>query len=78
MYDATVAPKGKHIISMWAKYEPVKPRGASWDDLREQEGNRLIDVLTEYAPNFRASIIDWLVYTPADLERRKAGLVQRQ
>ena len=42
----------------------------SWDELREREGNRLIDTLTEYAPNFRESLLDWLVYTPADLEQR--------
>ena len=70
VYDRTIAPEGTHIVSMWVRYEPVKPKEGTWDQLREQEGNRLIDVLTEYAPNFRKSIIDWLVYTPMDLERR--------
>ena len=60
VYDRTIAPEGTHIVSMWVRYEPVKPKEGTWDQLREQEGNRLIDVLTEYAPNFRKSIIDWL------------------
>jgi phytoene dehydrogenase-like protein len=70
VYDQTIAPPGKHIVSMWVRYEPSHPRGVSWDDIREAQGNLLIDAVTEYAPNFRSSLIDWLVYTPADLERR--------
>ncbi len=70
VYDPTIAPDGKHIVSMWVRYYPVHPNGATWDDLREAEGNRLIDALTVYAPNFRRSLIDWVLYTPADLEQR--------
>jgi phytoene dehydrogenase-like protein len=70
VYDPTVAPEGQHIVSMWARYYPVHPDGTTWDAVREAEGNRLIDALTEYAPNFRKSLIDWVLYTPADLERR--------
>jgi phytoene dehydrogenase-like protein len=55
---------------MWARYQPVQPRGATWDALREQEGQRLIDTLTAYAPNFRRSLLDWVLYTPADIESR--------
>ena len=33
-------------------------------------GERIIDVLTEYAPNFRESLIDWTVQTPIDIEER--------
>jgi len=70
VYDYTVAPEGKHIVSMWVRFLPVKPKDTTWDELRESVGNQLIDLLTEYAPNFRRSLIDWLVYTPADIERR--------
>lgn len=70
VYDRTVVPEGKHIVSMWVRFEPVQPMGTTWDALRRQEGERLIDLFSEYAPNFRDSIIDWMLYTPADLERR--------
>jgi len=70
VYDRTVAPADKHIVSMWVRFLPVKPKDATWDDLRESIGNQLIDLLTDYAPNFRSSVIDWLIYTPADIERR--------
>ena len=70
VYDRTVAPEGKHIVSMWVRFLPVKPKDGTWDDLRESVGNQLIDLLTDYAPNFRRSVIDWLIYTPTDIERR--------
>ncbi|MGH3853906.1 MAG: phytoene desaturase family protein [Pseudonocardiaceae bacterium] len=70
VYDHTVAPKGRHIVSMWVRFLPVRPKAASWDSLRACVGEQLIDLLTGYAPNFRRSLIHWLVYTPADIERR--------
>ncbi len=70
VYDKTIAPEGKHIVSMWVRFYPVHPEEGTWDALRETVGNQLIDLITEYAPNFRASLIDWLVYTPADMEQR--------
>jgi len=70
VYDHTVAPEGKHIVSMWVRFYPVHPKEGSWDSLRSQVGEGLIDLITEYAPNFRSSIIDWLLYTPIDIENR--------
>jgi len=70
VYDSSVAPEGKHIVSMWVRFLPVHPTEGSWADLRERVGEQLIDLMTEYAPNFRDSLIDWLVYTPADIEQR--------
>lgn len=70
VYDRTVAPEGRHIVSMWVRFLPVTPKAGSWDDLRVPFGEQLIDVLTSYAPNFRRSVLDWLVFTPADIERR--------
>lgn len=70
VYDHTVAPAGKHIVSMWVRFYPVRPTAGNWDSLQTAVGEQLIDVLTSYAPNFRRSIIHWLVYTPADIQRR--------
>ena len=70
VYDTSIAPQGKHIVSMWIRYEPVHPKGSTWDELRQGEGERLIDLFTEYAPNFRKSVTDWLLLTPVDIERR--------
>lgn len=69
-YDDSIAPQGKHIVSMWIRYEPVRPAGASWEALRESEARRLIGLFGEYAPNYPDSVRDWVLHTPLDLERR--------
>jgi phytoene dehydrogenase-like protein len=70
VYDPSVAPPGRHLVSIRVKFEPSHLREGSWDGIRQQLGERVIDALTEYAPNFRGSILDWIVHTPDDLERR--------
>jgi phytoene dehydrogenase-like protein len=69
-YDPSVAPAGQHTLSIFSMYAPVHPNRGSWDDLRRESGERLIDAVSEYAPNFRSAILDWLLFTPLDLERR--------
>jgi phytoene dehydrogenase-like protein len=67
--DPTVAPPGKHLMSMFIQYAPYKLRAGSWDDLRESFADRCFDLLNEYAPNFKRSVIARQVLTPLDLER---------
>lgn len=68
--DSTIAPDGKHIMSMFVQYAPYKlADGQSWDDLREDFGDRCIRVLAEYAPNVPDVIEHRQVLTPLDLER---------
>jgi phytoene dehydrogenase-like protein len=67
--DDTVAPPGKHLMSMFIQYAPYQLRGATWDELREGFADRCFDLLDEYAPNFKRSVIARQVLTPVDLER---------
>ncbi len=67
--DPTVAPAGKHVMSMFIQYAPYRLRGATWDELREPFADRCFDLLDEYAPNFKRSVIARQVLTPLDLER---------
>jgi phytoene dehydrogenase-like protein len=67
--DPTVAPPGKHLMSMFIQYAPYKLSGGSWDGLREGFADRCFDVLDEYAPNFKRSVLARQVLTPLDLER---------
>src|SRR5438132_1924801 len=67
--DPSVAPPGKHLMSMFIQYAPYKLRGATWDELRESFADRCFDVLNEYAPNFKRSVLARQVLTPLDLER---------
>jgi phytoene dehydrogenase-like protein len=70
MYDPTLAPPGRHIMGIFLQYAPYTLRNGNWDQLRESYADRVIDLITGYAPNFRSIIIDRQVLTPLDLERR--------
>src|SRR5919206_68134 len=67
--DPTVAPPGKHLMSMFVQYAPYELRDGSWDDQREAFADRCFDLLDEYAPNFKRSVLDRQVLAPPDLER---------
>jgi len=67
--DPTVAPPGRHLMSMFVQYAPYELRDGSWDDQRDTFADRCFDLLDEYAPNFKRSVLDRQVLTPVDLER---------
>jgi phytoene dehydrogenase-like protein len=67
--DPTVAPPGRHLMSMFVQYAPYELRDGSWDDRREAFADRCFDLMDEYAPNFKRSVLDRQVLTPPDLER---------
>lgn len=71
-YDPSLAPPGKHIISLFVQYAPYHPDGASWDEMKETYADRVIDTIAEYAPNLPDIILHRQVLTPADLEREFA------
>ena len=67
--DDTVAPPGQHLMSMFVQYAPYKLREGNWDELKESFADRCFDILNEYAPNFKRSVIARQVLSPLDLER---------
>jgi hypothetical protein len=67
--DPSLAPAGKHLMSMFIQYAPYKLRGTTWDEEREPFADRCFDLLNEYAPNFKKSVIARQILTPLDLER---------
>jgi phytoene dehydrogenase-like protein len=67
--DAGVAPPGKHLMSMFVQYAPYKLREGDWDNLKESFADRCFDLLDEYAPNFKRSVLARQVLSPLDLER---------
>ena len=67
--DPTVAPPGKHLMSMFIQYAPYKLREGNWDELKDGFADRCFAILNEYAPNFKQAVIDRQIVTPLDLER---------
>src|SRR5206468_10821951 len=49
--DNTVAPLGKHLMSMFIQYAPYKLKEGNWDDIKDKFADRCFDILDEYAPN---------------------------
>jgi phytoene dehydrogenase-like protein len=70
IYDPALAPPGKHIMGIFLQYAPYTLRDANWDDLREPYGDRVLDVIAEYAPNIHRIVAERQVLSPLDLERR--------
>jgi phytoene dehydrogenase-like protein len=69
--DETVAPPGKYVMSMFTQYFPYKlAPGLSLAEERERYADRCFDLMNEYAPNFKRSVIARQVLTPVDLEGR--------
>ena len=67
--DETLAPEGKHIMNIFSQYGPNKLRpGLSWANEREAYGDRVLDIMEEYAPGFKSSVIHRQIITPEDLE----------
>ncbi len=70
MYDATLAPEGKYVMSVFVQYAPYTLQGTTWDELREPFAERVLDTIAEYAPNIRSIVRERQVLTPPDIERR--------
>ena len=69
--DDTLAPAGKHVMSMFTQYFPYKlAPGLSLQEEKEKYAERCFDLMNEYAPNFRRSVIGRQVLAPTDLEKR--------
>jgi len=68
--DDSLAPKGKHVMSMFTQYFPYQlaPDAGTLEQNKKRDAERCIDIMTEYAPNFRKSVIAYQVLAPADLE----------
>ena len=76
--DPTLAPAGQHVASLFCQhFAPTLPAAlfpGGWDDAREAAADTVIDTVTRFAPNFKASVLARQIHTPLDLER-KFGLV---
>jgi len=68
--DPGLAPAGMHVASLFCQhFDPVLPRGRSWDDEREAAADAIVATVDRYAPNFSASILARKILSPLDLER---------
>ena len=68
--DRTLAPEGGHVASLFCQhFQRHLPAGRSWDAVREQVADHVIDTVNRYAPNFKSSILGRQIKSPLDIER---------
>lgn len=69
--DPTLAPKGAHVCLMFTQFTPYSPADGSWEDeqYKDKYVQTVFNVVEEYAPGFKESVIGKDVLTPVDLER---------
>jgi phytoene dehydrogenase-like protein len=69
MADPSLAPDGRHVMSVYAQFAPRHLRGASWADEREPLYRRVMETLEVHAPGLERLVVGRQVFTPEDLER---------
>ena len=71
LVDPTVAPPGKHVMSIFVQYAPyhLKAGAAAWPEQREAFADTVIATLQEYCPTLPEAILHRHVLTPWDLEQ---------
>ena len=65
--DPTLAPAGKHVMSIYMQYAPYKLKG-DWEEQRKALGQTVVQTLAQYAPNLPEMILTHQIITPLDLE----------
>ncbi len=69
LIDPTMAPPGKHVMSIFCAYAPYELSDGTWDQQREPFGDAVIDTLSEYMPNLKEILLHRQVVTPWDMEQ---------
>ena len=67
--DPSLAPAGKHVMSVWMQYAPYQLKGTTWDEQRDALGDSVVNLIEEYAPGSKNLILHRQVLTPSDLEQ---------
>jgi len=67
--DQSLAPAGAHVMSIHAQFAPYQLKEGDWKSRREELGDTVVNVLSDYAPGLKSLILARQVITPLDLEQ---------
>ena len=67
--DGTLAPAGKHVMSIMGQHAPYTLRGRTWDEARDDLYRCTIETIETFAPGFESTIAHAQLLTPLDFER---------
>jgi len=67
--DPTLAPAGKHVMSIHVQFAPYKLRQGDWHSRGQEFADTVINHLSRFAPSLKDLIVEGQVITPLDLEQ---------
>lgn len=67
--DSSLAPDGKHVMSVQVQFAPYKLREGDWNSRGQEFADTVINYLTSFASDLKNLIIAGQVITPLDLEQ---------
>jgi phytoene dehydrogenase-like protein len=70
VHDASLAPEGKHVVTIDVNSQPYTLAESGWDEARDEVADRAIAKLDAYFPGLADSITARQVLAPTDLESR--------
>jgi phytoene dehydrogenase-like protein len=74
--DPTMAPDGKHYMSVFVQYCPYQLADGGWTpEKRQAFGNTVIDAIARHSPDFKDLILHAEIRTPRELEE-EVGLTE--
>lgn len=67
--DPTMAPHGKHYMSVFVQYCPYELAEGPWNDARRKAfGDTVIETIARHSPDFKRLILHVEIRTPRDIE----------
>ena len=66
--DPSLAPRGQHVMSIYAQHAPFNLKPGGWNEQRQALGDVVVKTLSAYAPDVAGLILHRQVITPHDLE----------
>jgi phytoene dehydrogenase-like protein len=78
--DPTQAPKGQYTVMSWAEacydLDDYPNGGLAWDDIREDYGDKVEDLLASYVPNLKKAKVARYCETPLGYYRRNPSQIR--
>jgi phytoene dehydrogenase-like protein len=72
VHDPSLAPEGRHIMTIDVNSQPYALRDAEWDDIKDDRADRAVATIAEHFPKLPDLIEHRQVVTPLDMERLMA------
>jgi phytoene dehydrogenase-like protein len=69
VHDPSLAPEGKHIVTIDVNSQPYSLRDGTWDDVKDVRADAVVAQLAQYFPELPDLIEQRQVLSPLDLER---------